>query len=71
MSKFDPKSIKLNNIHVMKNSDKGWHASVVEQASNSVTRSISTSFHTMPARNKEPWENKYHCKCIFTTPDDL
>jgi len=27
MPKFDPKSIKLDSIHVMKNSDKGWHES--------------------------------------------
>jgi len=27
MSKFDPKSVKLNGIHVMKNSDKAWHES--------------------------------------------
>ena len=25
--KFDPKSIKLDGIHVMKNSDKTWHES--------------------------------------------
>ncbi len=25
MPKFDPKSIKLVGIHVMKNSDKSWH----------------------------------------------
>jgi len=27
MPKFDPKSIKLDGIHVMKNSDKTWHES--------------------------------------------
>ena len=70
MPKFDPKSIKLDSIHVMKNSDKGWHESWNKPRGRSMA-AFPHPFTLCLLGIKNRGKTKYHSECIFTASNNL